>query len=197
MGCYKGMTHIHFNPRCKLVYACNETPRSAVVKGLDRRIEFVEFLCKFVDEPDPENPFEKQKDINIFPQLLKELTGIFNWAYAGYQDLMQTGTFDSTDEQARYIQQFKAIGNPILVFCEDHQFNGVMTRDEIYGMYTSWCESTGNFRLSREVFFPRFCEQMVKRIVYSGRRMYRGKRTMLIEFTEEFEEIDGATPFDA
>lgn len=197
MGCYKGMNHIQFNPRCKLVYACNEMPRAAVVKGLDRRMVFVDFPCKFVENPDPKNPLEKQKDISVFSKLLKELTGIFNCAYEGYKHLVESGTFDDTDEQERYMQQFKEISNPVMVFCEDHQFQGLMTRDDIYSMYGTWCENTGNRRLSREMFFPRFCEQMGQKIIYKGRRMVQRKRTMVIEFAEEFEDIDGENPFDS
>lgn len=197
MGCYKGMNHIQFNPRCKLVYACNEMPRAAVVKGLDRRMVFVDFPCKFVENPDPHNPLEKQKDIGVYAKLLSELTGIFNWAYEGYKHLMETGNFDATDEQERYMQQFKEISNPVMVFCDDHQFQGVMTRDEIYALYGTWCENTGNRRLSREMFFPRFCEQMGDKIAYKGRRVIQRKRTMVIEFGEEFEELDVDTPFDS
>lgn len=196
MGCFKGMTHIHFNPRCKLVYACNEMPRASVVKGLDRRMMFVDFPVKFVAEPDPENPLEQKIDIFIYPKLCEELSGVFNWVYAGYKDLMLRGKFIDTEDQERYIQQFKEISNPVMVFCDDHQFEGMMSRDEIYAMYGDWCENTGNRKLSREVFFPRFVEQMGKRIIYKGRRMVQKKRTMVIEFGEEFTDYEGETPFD-
>lgn len=187
MGCYKGMTHIQFYPRCKLVFACNEMPRASVVKGLDRRMVFVDFPCRFVDDPNPLDPLEKKKDINIFSKLVSELPGIFQWAVQGYYDLLFTGQFSVTRQQEKLIQQFQEVSNPVMVFCEEHSFYGQKTKDEIYAQYMGWCETTGNRSLSREVFFPRFRDQLGGRILSEDRVMRNGKRTLMIQFAAEHD----------
>ena len=52
-ACYKGLNHIDFIPRCKLVYACNALPTAEIINGLNRRMQFIDFPCQYVETPDP------------------------------------------------------------------------------------------------------------------------------------------------
>ena len=183
-ACYKGMNHIDFIPRCKLVYACNAMPTAEIVNGLNRRMQFVDFPCQYVETPDPMNPKQKQRDINIIKKLDAELPGIFNWAYAGYKLLRQVGYFTDAPEQAEFIQQFEQTSNPVLVFCGDQEFYGTMPRDEVYSMYKIWCERTGHKALSRERFLPKFREAMGDRIEGERKKRIDGILTRVIDFTE-------------
>ena len=163
-ACYKGQTHISFEPRCKLIYSMNKPPVASVIEGLNRRLRFIEFPCSYVDFPDPMNKKQKPKDVNIIPKLLKELPGIFNWAYDGYKLLNTVGYFTDTPEQAEITQQFEEMSDPIAVFCNEYEFSGEHTRDEIYNWYKDWCETTGHKIMSRERFVPRFRDSMKDRI---------------------------------
>lgn len=174
-ACYKGMTHVDFVPRCKLVYACNQIPTADVVNGLNRRFQFVNFPCRFVENPDPNDPLQHARDIDIIPKLLKELPGIFNWCYDGYRTLMAVGYFSDTPDQEAMLRQFETVSNPVSVFCEDYGFNGFISRDEIYEWYKDWCVRTGHKTLSREKFLPKFREQMKNRITGEDRRVVDGK----------------------
>jgi putative DNA primase/helicase len=181
-ACYKGMNHIDFIPRCKLVYACNAMPTAEIVNGLNRRMQFVDFPCQYVETPDPKNPKQKPRDIDIIKKLDAELPGIFNWAYAGYKLLRQVGYFTDAPEQAEFIQQFEQTSNPVLVFCEDQSFYGTKTRDDVYVMYKLWCEQTGHRPLSREKFLPKFRDAMGKRIVGEGKKRIDGILTRVFDF---------------
>lgn len=185
MACYKGMTHVKFYPRCKLVYACNEIPRASVVKGMDRRLLFVEFPCRFVDTPNKKNPLEKRRDLNIIPKLLKELPGIFNWAYEGYKGLLQQGYFTETMEQDEIMQRFKELSNPVLAFVEDYEWTGQMTREQIYNRYSSWCADTGHKQQSVHTFFPTFRELVEEYIFDEGQKRLDNKRVRYITFKED------------
>lgn len=182
-ACYKGMDFVKFKPRCKLIYACNEMPRASVIKGLDRRLVFIKFPCQFVEHPDPKNPLQKRRNLNIIPDLLEEMSGIFNWAYMGYKSLLAMGYFTETREQKEYMKQFKEISNPMMVFCEEHVFEGGMTKDEIFIKYTTWCRDTGHKANSRESFYRKFREIMGERICKEDRRTINGKQTLMIWFT--------------
>lgn len=181
-ACYKMKDYVDFFTRSKLVYACNEIPTAEIVKGLDRRFQFVHFPCSYVETPDPKNRLQKQKDINILNKLTRELPGIFNWAYAGYKLLNTVGYFTDAPEQEELLQQFKRTSNPILVFCEDRDFRSSMSREEVYSVYTYWCEETGHKPLSREKFLPKFRECMGDKI--TGERQVRngGTRSRVFEF---------------
>lgn len=169
-ACYKGLNHIDFIPRCKLVYACNAMPTAEIVNGLNRRMQFIDFPCRYVETPDPSDPKQKQRDINIVAKLSAELPGIFNWAYAGYRLLNIVGYFSEAPEQAEFMQQFEQTSNPVLVFCEDYDssFYGPVKSSDIYSWYKLWCEETGHKYLSREKFLLRFRECMDKRITFEG-----------------------------
>lgn len=183
-ACYKGMTHVDFIPRCKLVYACNAMPTAEIVNGLSRRLRFIEFPCQYVETPDPEKPKQKQRDVNLIPKLLGEMPGIFNWAYAGYKMLKTTNYFTDTLEQSELMCQFEQTSNPVAVFCEDYdtRFFGTLQRTEIYGWYKDWCMETGHRALSREKFIPKLRECLGERIESEAQVRMEGKRVRVISF---------------
>lgn len=181
-ACYKGKTHITFEPRCKLVFACNTVPTAEVVNGLERRFLFIDFPCKYVDDPDKNDPLQRKRDINIVDKLLDELPGIFNWAYAGYKLLNKVGYFTETLEHADILSQFKTVSNPVEEFCDDRTFAGQMTRDEIYSWYRDWCENAGHKPLSRTRFVPKFREKMERQIVSEQYVRRGGKRERVFIF---------------
>ena len=192
-ACYKSKDYVNFTPRCKLVYACNEPPTAEIVKGLDRRLQFIHFPCQYVETPDPKNPRQKQKDVNILSKLSHELPGIFNWAYAGYKLLDAVGYFTDAPEQEEFLLQFKRTSNPIVVFCEDREFCGSVSREDVYSWYTNWCENTGHKPLSRERFLPKFREVMGDKIV-SERQVRDGRsRSRVFDFRPVTPTCD--TPF--
>lgn len=182
-ACYKSKTHIDFAPRSKLVFSSNDPPVAASVKGLDRRLVFVKFPCQYVDFPDPKDPKQKPKDVNLISKLRDELPGIFNWAYAGYKLLNQVGYFTETPEQTEILQQFKDRSDPVKVFCEDHNYSGTVPRDEVYREYKFWCEDTGHKPLNRENFLPKFRDQLGSRITDEKRIRIDGvlTRVFIIE----------------
>ena len=181
-ACYKGMNHVDFIPRCKLVYACNALPTAEIINGLNRRMQFIDFPCQYVEVPDPKNPKQKPRDINLVKKLNAELPGIFNWAYEGYKLLNTVGYFTDTPEQQTLMHQFEQTSNPVMVFCEDRDFNGTVPREDIYFWYTLWCDETGHKPLSREKFLPKFRDCMGDRISDERRARINGKITRVFDF---------------
>lgn len=181
-ACYKGMNHVDFIPRCKLVYACNALPTAEIINGLNRRMQFIDFPCQYVETPDPKNPKQKPRDINLVKKLNAELPGIFNWAYEGYKLLNTVGYFTDTPEQQSLMEQFEQTSNPVMVFCDDREFNGTVSREDIYCWYVSWCDDTGHRPLSREKFLPKFRECMGDRIMEERQQRNGNKRTRVFDF---------------
>ncbi len=181
-ACYKGLNHIDFIPRCKLVYACNALPTAEIINGLNRRMQFIDFPCQYVETPDPSNRKQKPRDINIVKKLTDELPGIFNWAYEGYKLLTTVGYFTDTPEQQTLMNQFEETSNPVSVFCGERIFKGTVSREDLYRWYTSWCEDTGHKPLSRERFMPKFRDCMSERIVEERRVRINGIITRTFEF---------------
>lgn len=170
-ACFKSKDYISFNPRSKLVYACNGQLASGDTSdGLTRRLVMVDFKVSFVDNPDPSNPYERQKNINILDNLTSELNsgGIFNWAYEGYKMLRAVGYFTETADQTQLLQDFKRSSNPVLRFWDDEQHNLASGGDSIpnadmYYKYSQWCALNGEKPL-RSVTFHTELKQVVKRV---------------------------------
>lgn len=181
-ACYKGKDYIQFEPRCKLVFACNQVPTADVINGLERRFQFVEFPCRFVEFPDPADPYQKKRDEFIMDKLLGELPGIFNWVYHGYKLLNQMGSIVETDEQERLLSEFRSISNPVAEFCEERTFAGTITRSELYDWYQAWCAQNGHRPLSNAKFIPRFREVMERSIRLERQVRRDGKVVRVFEF---------------
>lgn len=149
-ACYKGKDYVTFTPRCKLVYACNGQLSSGDTSdGLTRRLVIIDFKMSFVDNPDPNDRYQRQKDIHILDKLSAELSsgGIFNWVYRGYKLLRTVGYFTETNDQEALMEDFKQASNPVLVFWED-EFSDSCPQEIIYNQayedYLRWCGNTGN-----------------------------------------------------
>ena len=96
--------------------------------------------------------------------------------------LTTVGYFTETPEQQTLMTQFEQTSNPVSVFCDDRDFNGTISRDDIYRWYTSWCEETGHRPLSRERFLPKFRDYMGDRIRDERRIRNGGTFTRVFDF---------------
>lgn len=154
-GCYKGKDFVEFHPRSKLVFACNGRPSASDTSdGLVRRLVIIDFPMKFVDMPTAPN--ERQKDIHLMDRLLPELSGIFNWAYAGYRLLKQVGYFTETDDQSELLQTFQRDSNPVLVFYEETELPDYISIGELYSKYCQWCIDSGERPTTKRSFTGEF-----------------------------------------
>lgn len=162
MACYKSKDYVTFVPRTKMVFATNNQLSSGdTSEGLTRRLIMVDFKVSFVDDPDPNNPYERQKNINVLDNLLSELHsgGIFNWAYEGYKLLRAVGYFTETADQEQLTQDFRRSSNPILVFWEDNHgdFGDEVSNQTLYQKhYLQWCIENGERSVSSITFHREF-----------------------------------------
>lgn len=176
-ACYKGQTHIDFNPRCKLIFACNEMPRASIIKGIDRRIIFINFPLKFVETPS--EPNERRRDIDLISKLTEELSGIFNWAYEGYLTLNKVGYFTESEEQEILMEQFKESSNHVLLFCKDFEpTDRVMRTDVVYECYRDWCRDNGYQPYVSQTFKMKYADEGFKK----NRKIINGRRLWVYEY---------------
>lgn len=147
-ACYKSKDYITFDPRSKLIFACNGQLQSGDTSdGLTRRLIMVDFKVSFVDNPDPSDPYQRQKNINILDSLNRELQsgGVFNWAYEGYKLLRAVGYFTETSDQQNLIDDFRRSSNPVLVFWEESEHRPQEYEyQQAYSDYSKWCLENGH-----------------------------------------------------
>ena len=160
-GCYKGRDFVEFRTRAKFISACNDYIKSRdVTTGFLRRICFVNFNARFVDEP---GPGEYKADRELTAKLLADLPGIFNWAFAGYKILREARQFSVPADQVDTLENFARDVNPVVSFIEDEIMAGEYERGRLYEIYTGWCKKCGHLPLSRTAFIRRFKTTMIQR----------------------------------
>ena len=175
-ACYKSKDFVTFIPRTKLVFATNSQLSSGdTSEGLTRRLIMVDFKVSFVDNPDPDDPYQRQKNVDILDSLTQELQsgGIFNWAYEGYRTLKAVGYFTETADQTELLSEFRRSSNPILVFWEDsyHDFGDSISNTELYRNYQQWAVDNGERAVTASVFHREF--KRVSNRVYESYRSSR------------------------
>lgn len=182
-ACYKGQDFISFQPRCKLIFACNGQPSSTdTSEGLFRRLKIINFPCRFVANPNPRNPLEKPIDTNLSAKLETELSGIFNWAYEGYRTLKRIGYFTENEEELALKKQFMERSNPVKSFFRDWLQEGYETRNrqDLYVDYNNWCTKNGHLPCGNDKFYALFSVESQgiyeEIIVGVGKGSYRAYR---------------------
>ncbi len=175
-GCYKNKNFISFNSRAKFLFATNEIISARdLTFGLERRICFIKFPMKFIDDPDPHNQLELKANKNLTRELLEELPAIFNWCLTGYKILLKTKAFTQTDDEQVLLNDFRETINPIYVFIQDTNFpTGLISNTELYDMYRSWCEESGHKTRSRTSFLKAFAQSKPANFINKRTESVRG-----------------------
>lgn len=180
-ACYKGKDFITFIPRTKLAFATNSQLSSGDTSdGLTRRLVMVDFKVSFVDNPDPNNPYQRQKNIRILDDISTEIQsgGVFNWVYEGYKLLKTVGYFTETTDQQELMQDFKRASNPILLFWEDvrSELRREFSNYELYQKYRIWCEDNGEKPVTANWFHREFKNVASQVYVPYRTKKYKGYR---------------------
>ena len=183
---YKGKNHISFPCRAKHIFACNAMPETRTIQGMDRRMLFIDFPVQFVESPDPSNPRQRPRDIDLQDKLKAELPGIFNWCYQGYKELIHMNAFTDPSSQEEYIREFRESSNPVEIFVRDcaERFVGVMPRKLIYDIYREWCNENGHLAKAANRFHKAFRVAMGDGILDEGQRRINGDPVRIYEFAD-------------
>ena len=185
-ACYKGKDYIKFQPRAKMVFACNAMPETRTIQGMERRMVLIDFPVQFVENPEPGNLRQMSRDIDLQEKLAAELPGIFNWCYAGYADLMRMNYFTEPTCQDEFIREFRENSNPVEIFVHEcaEEFSGTLTRKAIYNRYKDWCTENGHLPRAANRFHSAFRAAMGDSILFDGQKRINGTRQWVYEFSD-------------
>ena len=79
-----GLRDVNFRPTHTLVLATNHTPAGLTKDfALKKRLLYIKYPLKFVDDPDPAEPTERPRDPHLVDKLRQELPGILAWLVQG------------------------------------------------------------------------------------------------------------------
>lgn len=136
-----------FRSFAKQMFATNKIPP---VKDNDDLAYFGRYIVfKFDNVPDKLDPFLRQK---LWTP--ESMSGILNWALEGLYRLLKNGKFsyNKTPQEIKNIMEVS--GCPLVAFtsdCLEKKDDNVITKDDMYKVYSSWCEKAERPRLSKEM----------------------------------------------
>lgn len=146
---HKGVDAESFTTNAKFIVSANKFfSANDLSQGLLRRMLFIAFNNKF--EP-------KVGDSAIEDEIMQDLPGLFNFAYEGYKDLMQSGSFVETEEQAALLEEFREQLSPVILFAREELYTmdgGEYSDKAVYDLYSDWCKDNGEKALGRTKFIP-------------------------------------------
>ena len=141
---YKGKDYIKFKPRCKMILSLNNYPKiNDRSDGFTRRLAFVEFPLKFVEDPKDENERKLDRSLEDKFKSSEQLSKIFNWVLGGYVMVRRCGYLTETDEHHSVLDEFKEESDPTIIFAKELEILNRVTNAQLYDMYRNWCVNNG------------------------------------------------------
>lgn len=170
---FKGKDSVEFRTRAKFIISLNEPIRSSdITEGFYRRLLIVEFPLRFT--LNPTLPNDRLADITLEDQFStpESLSGIFNWAYRGYQMLWNNNyKFYESKSSERMKTYIERSNDYILDWALDYELQDKTTYETLWNDYKIYCE-TANIRITSE---PKFKDRIGK-LVNQGKLNWKKQR---------------------
>ncbi len=154
---------IKFQPRCKLLFATNDLPKTSdTTKGYFRRLLILKFNRSFEG---------KEKDIYLIDNLNNELPGIFNWLLIGLDRLYKNNQFtipmSSINEVNKYLESNNSVVSFINEKCEiTNDPDQYEKYDFLYAEYRTYCNESGDKPFKKTNFKIEIEKQFQNKIIF-------------------------------
>lgn len=160
-----------FVPYCKLAMAANIFP-----KITDHSSAFYNRLllipCDRVFTPEEQNR-------DLPQQLLRELSGILNWALEGLRRLNHRGRFEDLDFMREAVEELENENNPVNLFFEEFiktESGTYIEKGELFEYYKRWAEEAHHYTLSKARFASCLYKKYYRNTTKNARLPNGGKR---------------------
>jgi putative DNA primase/helicase len=137
--------------------------------ALWERIRLIKFLHRFVENPDPNNPYEHKADDKLKDELRQEASGVLAWLVRGCLEFQRFGLHTPGCVRmatAEYRKNEDTLAQFVEDWCKVDKADKILkiTASALYNMYTSWCSHNNLQPMNGNTF-----GQRMKKIFDSGR----------------------------
>lgn len=152
-GEYKGQDSFEFYPMTKMMFSCNEVPRTPDrTAAFFRRWIVIQFNKTF-----PEGHKDRIENLDEILSTKEELEGMLQFAYQGLQRLKQNKKFTQNMDQLElrefWIKKSDSVASFAMDTIEPSRDGAWIEKWKIYGMYQTYCEVQGYEPITENVFF--------------------------------------------
>jgi putative DNA primase/helicase len=157
-----------FENEAAMFFSANEPPRIAEeTDAIADRLYPIEMPYRFVDDPDPDDPHEKQKVTGVAQQLLDDedaMQGLLLLAVKHAQELIESrGQYSMPETPTQRREIYEAASDPIRRFALDYLEQGDGTdaalKDDVYAVYRAMCEEENERVASTDGFKRQIAQQ--------------------------------------
>lgn len=132
--------------KVRFTMAVNELPRlSDSSAALRSRLLIIPYF----------KTYEGKEDFDLVDRLLKEVSGITNWALEGLRQLKANGRFKTPSAGEKIMRDFVYLSSPVKAFIDECCELGPdqrVTRQDLRVVWQHWCEENGHVAGSRNDF---------------------------------------------
>ena len=146
-ACIKYKSPFTFDPYCKVLFATNKLPYvEDKTEAFYQRLIIFNFTKIFRG---------KKAKYKYHKMLLKEQSGIFNWAMEGFKRLKARGRFNPSEAMQTHVDSYKKDNNPLMLYTDENCIiadNATAHCKQIYLDYQNYCIENGYRPLSKNKF---------------------------------------------
>jgi putative DNA primase/helicase len=169
----------------------NELPRFADSSGaLASRFVLLVLTASFYGREDP----------TLTARLLEEAPGIFNWALAGLDRLLERGHFLQPESASEALQHFEDLGSPVGAFVRDGCVVGTgheIATDLLFEEWKAWCSDEGRSHPGTKAMFVKDLRAAFPIVQPARRRDGDNRRRILKGITTRGSQSHGPRPSPA
>ena len=138
---------IEFRPQFKLVLCCNHLPSVPPDDiGTWRRIKVVEFISRFVKNPNPNNPYEFPRDNTLEDKIVDWKEAFMHILLNYYKKYVEVGSLNEPKEVTAATDEYQKMSDVYIEFVEDKLVQTsnkdcILKLEDAYGVFRTWYKS--------------------------------------------------------
>jgi P4 family phage/plasmid primase-like protien len=144
-----------FTPMFSLLLLCNQMPSApSADEGTWRRVGVTQFCAKFVEDPDPDDPFQHKRDTKLDKKLRRWKEAFFWMLTQYYKEYSENGITDPK-EVLEFTNQYRNDNDTINDFMEEmvaENSKGYMVCQDLYNSFSMWMKTAGNAPMNKKAF---------------------------------------------
>jgi P4 family phage/plasmid primase-like protien len=138
---------IEFRPQFKLVLCCNHLPSVPPDDiGTWRRIKVVEFISRFVKNPNPNNQYEFPRDNTLEDKIVDWKEAFMHILLNYYKKYVEAGSLNEPREVTAATDEYQKMSDVYIEFVEDKLVQTsnkscILKLEDAYGVFRAWYKS--------------------------------------------------------
>lgn len=180
-----------FKPQFKMVFCCNHLPSLPPDdEGTWRRVSVIEFKSRFIDHPDPNNPYEFKKDTHLTEKLYAWKEAFMYILLEHYKEYKKRGLVEpqAVKDATREYQQTNDVYRDFVNDCFVKEENGSAKLEDTFKLFKDWWKENYSGKTPSRKDMKACIEKKIGKYLPSSKGGWKGYK--LVIPAEKQQETD-------